>query len=39
LITCDGPFDTATGHYLGNTIILATLISVREGPPPLSQVT
>jgi sortase (surface protein transpeptidase) len=36
LITCGGPFDSATGHYLDNIVILATLISAHGGPPPLS---
>jgi hypothetical protein len=36
LVTCGGPFDAATGHYLDNIIILATLVSVHGGPPPLS---
>jgi hypothetical protein len=26
LITCGGTFDTATGHYLSNVIVFATLI-------------
>ena len=27
LITCGGPFDAATGHYLNNTIVFASLTS------------
>ena len=27
LITCGGTFDAATGHYLSNTIVYATLVS------------
>jgi sortase (surface protein transpeptidase) len=27
LITCGGTFDSATGHYLSNTIVYATLVS------------
>jgi sortase (surface protein transpeptidase) len=27
LITCGGTFDVATGHYLSNTIVYATLVS------------
>ena len=26
LITCDGTFDTATGHYTDNLIVFATLV-------------
>jgi sortase (surface protein transpeptidase) len=36
LVTCGGPFDSATGHYLDNIIVLASLVGVRGGPPPLS---
>jgi sortase (surface protein transpeptidase) len=30
LITCDGVFDSSTGHYVDNYIVFATLISVWE---------
>lgn len=26
LITCDGPFDRATGHYTDNVIVWAALV-------------
>jgi Sortase domain len=29
LITCGGPFDPATGHYLSSTVVFASLISYR----------
>lgn len=29
LITCGGTFDTATGHYLGSTVVFASLVSAR----------
>lgn len=32
LITCGGPFDSATHHYLDNTVVFASLSS--PGPPP-----
>jgi sortase (surface protein transpeptidase) len=33
LITCGGAFDYATGHYLSSTVVYASLISSRPGPP------
>jgi hypothetical protein len=39
LVTCGGPFDAATGHYLDNIVVLASLVGVRGGPPPLSSAT
>ncbi len=32
LITCGGNFDSASGHYVDNTVVLASL--VRSSPPP-----
>ncbi len=32
LITCGGNFDPASGHYLDNTVVLASLL--RSSPPP-----
>jgi len=29
LITCGGTFDRATGHYLGSTVVFASLVSAR----------
>jgi len=37
LITCGGPFDYSTGHYLDNIVVLASLVGVRGGPPPTSR--
>ncbi len=34
LITCGGAFDTATGHYLGNTVIFAQYVGQRAGAVP-----
>ena len=31
LITCGGAFDDATGHYLGSTVVFASLASSRPG--------
>jgi Sortase domain len=31
LITCGGAFDDATGHYLGSTVVYASLSSARRG--------
>lgn len=30
LITCGGPFDAQTGHYLDNTIVFASLAAVQD---------
>jgi sortase (surface protein transpeptidase) len=32
LITCGGTFDPATGHYLSNVIVYATLVTARHAP-------
>jgi hypothetical protein len=32
LVTCGGDFDAHTGHYLGNTVVFASLIGERPGP-------
>jgi hypothetical protein len=37
LITCGGAFDSTTGHYLDNTVVLASLVGVHGGPPPVPQ--
>jgi sortase (surface protein transpeptidase) len=37
LITCGGTFDPATGHYLSNVIVSATLISARSAKPAQQQ--
>jgi sortase (surface protein transpeptidase) len=34
LITCGGAFDTATGHYLGNTVVFAQYVGQRTGTAP-----
>ncbi|HTW00249.1 MAG TPA: class F sortase [Streptosporangiaceae bacterium] len=34
LITCGGAFDTATGHYLGNTVVFAQYVGQRAGSAP-----
>jgi hypothetical protein len=31
LVTCGGPFDSATGHYLANVVVFSHLVSV--SPP------
>lgn len=31
LITCGGTFDSATGHYLGSTVVFASLSGYRPG--------
>jgi hypothetical protein len=31
LITCGGDFDATTGHYLGSTVVFASLVSGRPG--------
>ncbi len=31
LITCGGGFDPTTGHYLGSTVVFASLVSGRPG--------
>ena len=31
LITCGGDFDHTTGHYLGSTVVFASLVSSRSG--------
>jgi hypothetical protein len=28
LVTCGGPFDSATGHYLANVVVFSRLVSV-----------
>jgi Sortase domain len=33
LITCGGPFDYATGHYLSSTVVFASLTSSRRAGP------
>lgn len=33
LITCGGPFDNATGHYLGSTVVFASLASQGDSAP------
>ena len=33
LVTCSGPFDAASGHYLDNTIVYAVRVSVRRRVP------
>lgn len=32
LITCSGPFDRTSGHYLDNTVVRATLVRTSGGP-------
>jgi sortase (surface protein transpeptidase) len=34
LITCGGAFDTATEHYLGNTVVFAQYVGQRGGAAP-----
>ena len=34
LITCGGRFDEVTHHYLGNTVVYATLTGTRLAEPP-----
>jgi sortase (surface protein transpeptidase) len=34
LITCGGPFDPTTGHYLDNIVIYAHMIVLRAPNPP-----
>jgi hypothetical protein len=34
LITCGGPFDDATGHYLDNVVVFARLVAPGGVEPP-----
>jgi hypothetical protein len=36
LITCGGSFDSATGHYIGSTVVFASLVSYRSPGHPRS---
>ena len=38
LITCGGTFDPATGHYLSNVVVSATLDTGASPPPPPAQI-
>lgn len=33
LLTCGGPFDDATGHYVDNVVVFGSLVAAHEAPP------
>jgi sortase (surface protein transpeptidase) len=34
LLTCGGPFDRATGHYVDNVIVFGSLVASHQASPP-----